>query len=41
MCPIGFGTWLIKRDDAKNTVNEAFAAGYTHFDLAWFYKNEK
>lgn len=41
MCPIGFGTWLIKRNDAKNIVNEAFSAGYTHFDLAWFYKNEK
>ena len=38
---IGFGTWLLKKKDAKEVVSNAINVGYTHIDTAQAYLNEK
>ena len=38
---LGFGTWKLEADDARNMVREALRIGYRHIDTAWIYKNEK
>lgn len=38
---IGFGTFKIGNDEAKELVLKAFEAGYRHIDTAFYYKNEK
>ena len=38
---LGFGTWLIKNDDAVNAVKLALDAGYRHIDSAQAYQNEE
>lgn len=37
---VGFGTWKAAPGDAAKAVEEAFAAGYRHFDCAPLYGNE-
>ena len=38
---IGYGTWLIKNEDACRCVTMALESGYTHVDSAQAYGNEK
>lgn len=38
---LGFGTWLIKNEDAPNAVKMALEAGYRHIDSAQAYQNEE
>lgn len=38
---IGYGTWLIKNEDASKCVQMALEAGYRHIDTAQAYGNEK
>lgn len=38
---VGYGTWLIKNDDAYECVRNAIEAGYTHIDSAQAYGNEE
>ncbi|MCI8373384.1 MAG: aldo/keto reductase [Lachnospiraceae bacterium] len=38
---IGFGTWKIQEEEAKEQVLKALRAGYRHIDTAAFYGNEK
>jgi len=38
---LGFGTWLIPNDEAKEAVLNAIDAGYTHIDTAQAYLNEE
>lgn len=38
---VGYGTWLIKNEDACKCVLMAFEAGYRHIDTAQAYGNEK
>ena len=37
---IGYGTWLIKDEDAINAVKHALEVGYRHIDTAQVYENE-
>jgi 2,5-diketo-D-gluconate reductase A len=37
---VGFGTYLVSDEEAKDAVHEALRAGYRHVDTAEFYKNE-
>lgn len=37
---LGFGTWLLKGDQARTMVAEALALGYRHIDTAQIYRNE-
>lgn len=41
MPKIGLGTYLLKEDDVEPTILEAIRVGYTHFDTAQMYDNEK
>lgn len=38
---LGFGTWLIPNEKAKNAVLDAINVGYTHIDTAQAYRNEE
>jgi len=38
---VGFGTWEMTGDQAKNSVKEALVAGYRHIDTAAYYENEE
>lgn len=38
---IGFGTWKIPKDSAKETVQHALECGYRHFDCALEYGNQE
>lgn len=38
---VGFGTYLISQDDAKNAVRTAILNGYRHIDTAEVYDNEE
>jgi 2,5-diketo-D-gluconate reductase A len=38
---IGFGTWKLRADQARDAVLAAFAAGYRHIDTATMYGNEE
>lgn len=38
---IGFGTWKIPKESAKDTVIQAVKAGYRHFDCALEYGNQE
>lgn len=38
---VGYGTWLIKNNDAYECVRNAIEAGYTHIDSAQAYGNEE
>ena len=38
---VGYGTWLIKNEDAYECVRNAIDAGYTHIDSAQAYGNEE
>jgi 2,5-diketo-D-gluconate reductase A len=37
---IGFGTWKLRADNAREAVRAALAAGYRHLDTATMYANE-
>ncbi len=37
---LGFGTWQLKGETARNSVTEALNAGYRHVDTARMYQNE-
>jgi len=37
---IGFGTWQLRGDDARQAVTWALSAGYRHLDTATMYRNE-
>ena len=37
---LGFGTWQLNGDDARDGVADALAQGYRHIDTAQIYKNE-
>jgi diketogulonate reductase-like aldo/keto reductase len=38
---LGFGTWMIRDDDAARAVREAIEIGYRHIDTAEAYENER
>lgn len=38
---LGLGTYLIKGKELENVFQKAIALGYTCFDTAWLYRNEK
>lgn len=38
---IGFGTWLLKRDECRRSVETAFEVGYRHIDTADVYGNHE
>jgi len=38
---IGYGTWRVNDDDAKNMVKTAIDLGYRHIDTASIYGNEQ
>ena len=38
---VGFGTYLIRNEDAQSLVHQALRAGYRHVDTAEIYGNEK
>jgi 2,5-diketo-D-gluconate reductase A len=38
---VGFGTWQLRSDRARDAVLAALAAGYRHIDTATMYKNEE
>jgi diketogulonate reductase-like aldo/keto reductase len=38
---VGFGTYLIKDEDARASVHYAIRSGYRHVDTAETYRNEK
>ncbi|BAK20827.1 oxidoreductase of aldo/keto reductase family, subgroup 1 [Melissococcus plutonius ATCC 35311] len=38
---IGFGTWMIKNEDAAKNVQDAIQVGYRHIDTAEAYQNEQ
>lgn len=40
MPQLGFGTWRLKGDDAKNSVLHAIKLGYRHIDCATAYNNQ-
>jgi 2,5-diketo-D-gluconate reductase A len=40
MPQIGFGTWKLRNDEARDAVLAALAAGYRHIDTATMYANE-
>jgi 2,5-diketo-D-gluconate reductase A len=37
---VGFGTWKLRNDQARDAVLDALAAGYRHLDTATMYANE-
>lgn len=39
--PIGFGTWKVMPEEAKNVIINAMDVGYTNIDLAYQYQNER
>lgn len=41
MSQIGFGTYLLKGDDAVRSINDALELGYRSIDTAIFYENER
>ncbi len=38
---IGFGEFLVDKNDCVNITKNAINVGYTHFDTAQFYMNEE
>ena len=38
---LGLGTWDLKGEDCKRAIKDALSLGYTHFDTAWMYENQK
>ena len=38
---IGFGTWLLKRDECRRSVETALEVGYRHIDTADVYGNHE
>ena len=38
---VGFGTYLIKNEEARSAVRQALHVGYRHIDTAELYRNEK
>ncbi|KAM7542257.1 hypothetical protein Aperf_G00000012350 [Anoplocephala perfoliata] len=38
---LGFGTFYVPKDVVAKAIQDAFDAGYRHFDCAMFYENEK
>jgi len=40
MPTIGFGTYLVKNEDASTLVEQALSVGYRHIDTAEVYSNE-
>ena len=39
--PIGFGTWPLKDEMARDSVAMALGCGFRHVDTAQYYDNEK
>lgn len=39
--PIGFGTWKVMPEEAKDVIIKAMDIGYTNIDLAYQYQNER
>ena len=38
---VGLGTWPMRGDQCKQVVKQALELGYTHFDTAWIYQNQR
>ena len=38
---VGLGTWPMRGDQCKEVVKQALELGYTHFDTAWIYQNQR
>ena len=38
---VGLGTWPLKGQQCKHVIKKALELGYTHFDTAWIYKNQR
>lgn len=38
---LGLGTWKLRGEICKTAIKEAFQLGYTHFDTAWVYGNQR
>lgn len=41
MPKVGLGTFLIPNDKLSQTIGLAYRAGYSKFDTAWRYHNER
>ena len=38
---VGLGTWPMRGDQCKEVIKQALELGYTHFDTAWIYQNQR
>ena len=38
---VGLGTWPMRGDQCKAVIKQALELGYTHFDTAWIYQNQR
>ena len=38
---VGLGTYPLKGEQCKRVVKQALDLGYTHFDTAWIYRNQR
>ena len=38
---VGLGTWPMRGVQCKEVVKQALELGYTHFDTAWIYQNQR
>lgn len=38
---VGLGTWPMRGDQCKQVIKQALELGYTHFDTAWIYQNQR
>ena len=38
---VGLGTWPMRGNQCKQVIRQALELGYTHFDTAWIYQNQR
>lgn len=38
---VGLGTWPMRGNQCKEVIKQALELGYTHFDTAWIYQNQR
>ena len=38
---VGLGTWPMRGNQCKQVIKQALELGYTHFDTAWIYQNQR
>ena len=38
---VGLGTWPMRGNQCKRVIKQALELGYTHFDTAWIYQNQR